>query len=536
MLDLNKLNPSTQIPQPLLKQLDNNEQFIDYRNITNNTYSTDSYRDREGNEIIFKGVKKFENYPLNLKLPYNKNHLTFHFAAIDWKAQHKIHYSHRVLGLNDNWSVPSKEAKTDYRNLPYGTYTFQIKAIGDSGEWSAPFEYTFTINPPWWLTWWAWLVYALLLFFILYWVYSFLLRRKLELAEVNRLQELDLFKTRLYTNLTHEFRTPMTVISGIADHILTQPSLENLEHGLPMIKWNSAQLLRLINQMLDLSKLESGSLSAKMIHDDILVYLKYLTESFHSFADSKDIRRTALLHHIPYYTTLAGAIAVTGMLPEGDEPSRFERILATFSRYAGRELDWDRDIYASESATGFRNRAIANLLRSFEVIGDPVTDIVEDYFRQCSILVTCNDLAIMAATLANGGVNPVTGERVLGEAHVEKVLSVMSTCGMYDYSGTWVYEVGLPAKSGVGGGVIGVLPGQFGLALYPPPLDAKGNSVRGVAGFRDLSRVFDLHLLRNRRCRRMRLGAPTGSPKSPPRGAGRTPTTSCSVISAARCS
>ena len=192
----------------------------------------------------------------------------------------------------------------------------------------------------------------------------------------------------------------------------------------------------------------------------------------------------------------AGAIAVTGMLPEGDEPSRFERILATFSRYAGRELDWDRDIYASESATGFRNRAIANLLRSFEVIGDPVTDIVEDYFRQCSILVTCNDLAIMAATLANGGVNPVTGERVLGEAHVEKVLSVMSTCGMYDYSGTWVYEVGLPAKSGVGGGVIGVLPGQFGLALYPPPLDAKGNSVRGVAGFRDLSRVFDLHLLR----------------------------------------
>jgi glutaminase len=192
----------------------------------------------------------------------------------------------------------------------------------------------------------------------------------------------------------------------------------------------------------------------------------------------------------------AGAIAITGMIPDEPEHPRFVRILETFSRYAGRELDWDREVFASESATGFRNRAIANLLRSFDIIGDPVHEIVEDYFRQCSILVTCNDLAAMAATLANGGVNPRTGERVLGEAHVEKVLSVMSTCGMYDYSGTWVYEVGLPAKSGVGGGVVGVLPGQFGLALYSPPLDANGNSVRGVAAFRDLSRVFDLHLLR----------------------------------------
>ena len=130
---------------------------------------------------------------------------------------------------------------------------------------------------------------------MLYWVYTFLLRRKLAQAEVIRLQDLDQVKTRIYTNLTHEFRTPLTVISGIADHILSQPSMENLRDGLPMIKRNSAQLLRLINQILDLSKLESGRLSAKMIHDDILGYLKYLTESFHSFADSKDIR----LHLLP---------------------------------------------------------------------------------------------------------------------------------------------------------------------------------------------------------------------------------------------
>lgn len=192
----------------------------------------------------------------------------------------------------------------------------------------------------------------------------------------------------------------------------------------------------------------------------------------------------------------AGAIAVTGLIPDLPGTGRFDHVLDTFSRYAGRTLDWDREVYASESATGFRNRAIANLLRSFEVIGDPVDDIVEDYFRQCAILVTCTDLATMAATLACGGVNPVTGDRVVQDTHVERVLSVMSTCGMYDYSGTWVYEVGLPAKSGVGGGVIGVLPGQFGVALFSPLLDVKGNSHRGVAAFRDLSRVFDLHLLR----------------------------------------
>jgi glutaminase len=192
----------------------------------------------------------------------------------------------------------------------------------------------------------------------------------------------------------------------------------------------------------------------------------------------------------------AGAIAVTGMLPDQPDAPRFEHILSTFSRFAGRELTWDEEVYGSESATGFRNRAIANLLRSFDIIDGPTDPIVEDYFRQCSIQVTAVDLATMAATLARGGVNPLTGDQVLTLGNVEKVLSVMATCGMYDYSGTWVYEVGLPAKSGVGGGVLGVLPGQFGIALFSPLLDEKFNSVRGVAGFRDLSHAFDLHLLR----------------------------------------
>lgn len=139
MLDLKKFILSDLTPQPVLKQLDINEQFIDYRNIS----------DSLGNEIEFNGVQKFQNYPLNLELPYDKNHLTFHFVAFDWAAPHKIQYSYLMKGLNTNWSQPSHEAKADYRNLPYGNYTFEVRAIGASGEWSEFFDYEFTIHPPW---------------------------------------------------------------------------------------------------------------------------------------------------------------------------------------------------------------------------------------------------------------------------------------------------------------------------------------------------------------------------------------------------
>jgi len=158
MVDLNTFKPSTQIPQPFLKQLDINEQFMDYRNIT----------DSLGNEIEFNSVVKFENYPLNLKLAYHQNHLTFHFAAIDWAAPHKIKYSYKMQGLNENWSQPTKEPKAEYRNLPYGTYTFKVISIGESQQWSEPFNYTFTINPPWWHTTWFRVGYVLCFVMLLY--------------------------------------------------------------------------------------------------------------------------------------------------------------------------------------------------------------------------------------------------------------------------------------------------------------------------------------------------------------------------------
>jgi glutaminase len=190
----------------------------------------------------------------------------------------------------------------------------------------------------------------------------------------------------------------------------------------------------------------------------------------------------------------AGAITSTGLVEGRTSEVRLRRIMEMFGRYAGRDLAIDEQVYASESTTGHRNRAIGHMLRNFDVLnGDPMP-IVETYFQQCSILGHCRDLAIMAATLANRGVNPFTGEQAIRGEYVESVLGVMGTCGMYDYAGAWLYDVGLPAKSGVAGGVIAVLPGQLGIGVYSPRLDEKGNSVRGIRVCSELSRRWDLHL------------------------------------------
>lgn len=192
----------------------------------------------------------------------------------------------------------------------------------------------------------------------------------------------------------------------------------------------------------------------------------------------------------------AGAIVATGLIEARDDEHRMERIVDSFSHYAGRRLTLDEKVYLSESATGDRNRAIAHLMRSFNTLSGDVDAVIDSYFRQCSLLVTCRDLATMAATLANRGTNPITGIRALEPRYVENVLSVMSTCGMYDYAGEWVYTVGLPAKSGVAGGVVAVLPGQLGIGVFSPPLDARGNSARGIKVCQRMSADFDLHPLR----------------------------------------
>ncbi len=194
----------------------------------------------------------------------------------------------------------------------------------------------------------------------------------------------------------------------------------------------------------------------------------------------------------------AGAIAMTGLVPGADAAERERAMLELFGAFAGRPLEIDTAVYRSEDATGHRNRAIAYLmLNSGMLEGEPAA-VLDLYFKQCSVRVTCGDLAVMAATLANYGVNPRTGREALGEEEVRDVLTVMTTCGMYDYAGQWSYDVGLPAKSGVSGAILAVIPGQLGIAVYSPRVDRYGNSIRGVQACRRLSADFGLHGLHNR--------------------------------------
>lgn len=195
----------------------------------------------------------------------------------------------------------------------------------------------------------------------------------------------------------------------------------------------------------------------------------------------------------------AGAIAATSLVKNTAHGTRRERILRLYSRLAGRQLRINKTIHAQEHRSGDRNRALGWLLSSRDIIeGDP-TDALEDYFAQCSVMLNCVDLARMGATLAAGGVNPLSGERVLDTQVVSDVLSVMYTCGMYDDAGRWALKVGLPAKSGVAGGIIAVLPGQLAVAVFSPPLDQHGNSVRGVAACERLTQDLDLHFARTER-------------------------------------
>lgn len=191
----------------------------------------------------------------------------------------------------------------------------------------------------------------------------------------------------------------------------------------------------------------------------------------------------------------SGAIAAASMVRPSSERSALERIVDHFSAYAGRPLAVDGAVFESERATGHRNRAIGHLLRAAGALGDDTDETLDRYFAQCSVAVDARDLSVIAATLANDGVNPIDGRRVIGPRTVRAILSVMTSCGMYDAAGDWLFSVGLPAKSGVSGGLLAVVPGQLGIGVFSPPLDEHGNSVRGVAVCRDLARDLDLHLV-----------------------------------------
>jgi glutaminase len=194
----------------------------------------------------------------------------------------------------------------------------------------------------------------------------------------------------------------------------------------------------------------------------------------------------------------AGAIATTSLAPGDTAEAKWAFVRNGLSRFAGRTLAIDREVYESEAATNLRNRGIAKLLEGYGRMYFDALAATDVYTRQCSLGVTVHDLAVMGATLADGGVNPITGERVVDAAICKRVLAALATAGLYELSGDWLFEIGLPGKSGVSGGMVTIAPGKCGLGTFSPQLDAAGNSVRGQRATKFLSETMGLNLFASR--------------------------------------
>ena len=190
----------------------------------------------------------------------------------------------------------------------------------------------------------------------------------------------------------------------------------------------------------------------------------------------------------------AGAMATVSLVKGETSDARWNKIIGTMNSFAGRSLPVNEDVYRSESKTNIHNHAIVLLLKSYGRFYDNPAETLDLYTRQCSVAVSARDLAMMGATLANGGTNPVTEKRVMDERYVPKVLALMMTNGLYEASGEWVYRTGLPGKSGVGGGILAIVPGKFAIAAFSPPLDEAGNSVRGQKAIEYISETLRVNL------------------------------------------
>jgi glutaminase len=190
----------------------------------------------------------------------------------------------------------------------------------------------------------------------------------------------------------------------------------------------------------------------------------------------------------------SGAIATTSLVPGANLKAKWKFIHDGLSRFAGRKLPLNEEVYASATATNYRNQSIARLLQSYSRIYMDPAEAVELYTKQCALNVSARDLAVMGATLADGGVNPITRERVVDASVCHYVLAVMATAGLYETSGDWLFDIGLPGKSGIGGGIVTVSPGKGGLGTFAPPLDSAGNSVKGQLVAKFLSQQLGMDL------------------------------------------
>jgi signal transduction histidine kinase/DNA-binding response OmpR family regulator len=244
---------------------------------------------RDSNAILKKDIAFLEQ----LELPFSRNSIVLQFAATDYTAPQRNQFAYYLEGAEPQWAHRGFEHSAQYLNLAPGTYTFRVKVANSSGVWNErPISLAIVIRAPWYRTWWAYLAYAALFSGAVFLFYQNQLRRKLEHAEAERLKSLDAFKSRFFTNITHEFRTPLTVILGMADRLqqggASEKSPSELS-SLGLIKRSGENLLRLVNQILDLAKLESNTLKMHYVQGDLLAYVRYITESLHSFANAQNV-------------------------------------------------------------------------------------------------------------------------------------------------------------------------------------------------------------------------------------------------------
>ncbi|PHI21837.1 hypothetical protein CEQ90_00690 [Lewinellaceae bacterium SD302] len=232
-------------------------------------------------DIRYDSLIGRRNLPVGLDLPTEQNALSFHFSPGNHPLKEHCQFTFRLLGAETEWTKARNEPVAEYRGLAAGSYTLEASVAGRNGIWSEPLRYDFSIRHPWWQRYWAISLWSLLLAFVTYRIYRLVLKRRLRYAEASKVLELDEFKTRFYTNITHEFRTPLTVILGMNERLEGNPEAKTL------IKRNADKLLRLINQLLDLSKIESGNLPLKLVNTDLVAHCRYLTESFYSLAEEK---------------------------------------------------------------------------------------------------------------------------------------------------------------------------------------------------------------------------------------------------------
>jgi signal transduction histidine kinase/ligand-binding sensor domain-containing protein/CheY-like chemotaxis protein len=242
--------------------------------------------------IQFDSIAPWYPVPQNLVLPFVFNNITFEFNAVIPARNHSVSYQYMLEGYDQGWRPVSDQSTVRYGNIAEGHYTFKLKVRSPDRVWSEPLLYTFTVLPPWWRTWWAYVLYVSGASILLYSVYRFQLSRKLAFSEIIHLKKLDELKTNLYTNITHEFRTPLTVILGMADRLrdhVQKGAYDQVEQTIKMIRHNGQNLLKLVNEMLDMAKLDNGGLELQLIQGDMVLFVKYVTDSFQSMASMAQV-------------------------------------------------------------------------------------------------------------------------------------------------------------------------------------------------------------------------------------------------------